>query len=366
MSELLAMMMRKQQYMNLDIVGSPTISNGIVSGFSASDYLNLQNTITLSKDSNIEIVEKINKPSDKNSNSFIGTETRFGFAIQLNNSGKMAVYVGDGNSWITSNVGTFILDNDTDYYIKIKITNGLFNVLYSVDNINYTLDTSLDISSLTAEEQYNLRLGVARNTTNYFNGQIDINQSYIKIANTKYKFQFTMPLTKVGSPTIVDGVVSGFSASDYLRLDNLNIGTKDFEIATSFISNNVVNNRFFASFGSSSVFTGFNISSSGAIRFYVYDGTNQYNVIFETYQSNTKYYIKGYRKGTEIGIKVSTNNINWTTITNAIPENANIQLENGLMYIGANTYSGSAFDGSIDINNSYIVLNGTKYIFTLP
>ena len=39
MSKLLAMMMRKQQYMDLSVVGSPTINNGVVSGFSDSDYL---------------------------------------------------------------------------------------------------------------------------------------------------------------------------------------------------------------------------------------------------------------------------------------------------------------------------------------
>lgn len=186
MSKLLGAFLNKAYPMaKYTIVGSPTITDGVVSGFSSSNYLELQNTITLSKDSNIEIVEKINKPSDKNSNSLIGTATRYGFAVQVAYSGRLLLYIGNGSAWSISGsngqVGTNILDNDTDYYIKIKISNSLFNVYISTDNINYTLDNSLDISVLTKEQQYNLRLGMARNTANYFNGSIDLNETYIKI-----------------------------------------------------------------------------------------------------------------------------------------------------------------------------------------
>lgn len=188
MSKLLGAFLNKAYPMaKYTVVGSPTITDGVVSGFSSSNYLELQNTITLSKDSNIEIVEKINKPSDKGSNSFTGTATRYGFGLVITNSGKLLLYIGNGSSWSISGssgqVGTNILDNDTDYYIKIKISNSLFNVYISTDNINYTLDNSLDISALTTEHQYNLRLGMARNTTNYFNGSIDLNETYIKINN---------------------------------------------------------------------------------------------------------------------------------------------------------------------------------------
>lgn len=371
-------------YMKLDKVGEPTIdSNGVASGFSSSNYLELQNQITLSKDSNIEIIEKINKPSDKSSNSVIGTATGYGFALQGGSSGKLLLYIGNGSTWsvINGQVGTNILDTDTDYYIKIKISNGLFNVYISTDNINYTLDNSVDISALTTEQQYTLRLGMARNTANYFNGSIDLKNSYITINNARYQLQLPDDttsrainitaatgnnLTKTGNPIIDEnGIASGFSASNYLQLNNFNnIETNNIELCIKYTPTTLTATRLLATADSGTTFTGIAVgnTSPNYFRFFVYGNNTQYVVVSSvTAQANTNYYIIAYRKGNKIGIKVSSDGINYTTDEISIPDNLSLTNANKL-YFGLNKNSGASFiNGSIDLNQSYIKV-GQNYL----
>lgn len=372
MSKLLAMMMKPKPIMYATIKGSLTENNGIFSGFSSSNYLELQNTITLSKDSNIEIIEKINKPSNKGSNSFVGTISRHGFVVQGTNNGNITVFIGNGNSWSVTGdsgrTGTVVLNNDTEYYIKIKIANGVFNVLYSTDNINYISDISVDISSLTTEQQYTLGFGIARLSTSYFTGSIDLNRSYIKIDNTKYKLQAVVGYEQVGSPTITDGVVSGFSSSDYLKIENF---PKNVNFSGKVRAKLNTENSGFCSlfrFQRTSPNDRFSVENNNVsiVRIYHYNETTSSNASNSIYSLTlggvwVDYIFDYDRVAKTVSIKAINVNDNSTlfdeTYNNCVLDNTDY-VQFGYMF--------QAWNGEIDMNETYIKINNKLWFNGQP
>lgn len=365
------------------IQGSPTQSPyGVFSGFSSSNYLLTQNYIDIDNTSNIEIVTKINKPNNQDSNGVISTNTRYGFYLRINYSGYILCYLGNGSSFNIANgvAGSHILDNNKTYYIKIKISNGSFSIMISEDNQTYITDNTFDISSLTTTQQYRINFGVGRNTSNYFDGTIDLNHSYIKIDDTKYKLQAVVGYTVVGSPTVSDGVVSGFSDSNYLRTSQnlFNIQQNDnFEFVTKFKTPNDY------TLGSSSFYY---IIGFGASRIQSYGFTagiriNKSNKklslttpIFNYEYSNalvdnTWYYVRFYRKNRKNCVfEYSTDNKNWISVTQISTKEMLNDGYNYKLVIGAsNTAAVSALiGGQIDLNETYIKINNKLWFNGLP
>ena len=180
-----------------------------------------------------------------------------------------------------------------------------------------------------------------------------------------------MPLSIVGNPTITDGVVSGFSSSDYLQT-NLGISntTNIIEISLKFTIGTISEQGIF---GSTNNFTkyGFNLNSDGTLRTGVrvsVDGTESNKNLSSdlVLSANSTYYaVMSCDKNTHIlTLKISTDGQNWTTKTSDIGSFDNfVGLGNNKIGYTQN----GAFDGSIDIksNKSFTIIDGTKYIFTI-
>ena len=184
-----------------------------------------------------------------------------------------------------------------------------------------------------------------------------------------------MPLTVVGSPTITDGVVSGFSADDFLVLPNINsLSTFEIKMKFKITTNsdsymNIISTRY--QWG----LQGFQLKNNtlqAKLR-YNYQETNTTKTITQSYdfQENIDYYVKYiFNENNEFYVGISTDDITYTySSVENIPNGATILLpissSIGKLSIGV-TIQYSAFQGEIDIPNSYIIINGTKYIFTLP
>lgn len=165
------------------IVGSPTITDGVVSGFSSANYLTLSGGVSIDKD--FEWVFKIHTPSST------ATDQRI---IAYNCGTLCSVYLSGQNQYlrwwinrdadstnhqINSNVALAL---DTDYYIKASHKNGKYELSYSTDDINYTVVGSATFVPTGNTTSVYTDIGV--NHTSYYSpflGAIDIPNCYMII-----------------------------------------------------------------------------------------------------------------------------------------------------------------------------------------
>lgn len=154
---------------NITVVGSLTDNEGVISGFSTSNYATVGNFIGTTADT-IEFVIKLNTGSTLSANTFLYA----GFSIQF--------YNGKLNLTGTGNIGTYTYSANTDYYIKVTYSNNTIECAYSTDGISYTIDGTI---SYTGTIQNLIYLGWG-NVNNALSGSIDLNECYININGTRW------------------------------------------------------------------------------------------------------------------------------------------------------------------------------------
>ena len=160
------------------VVGSPTTTDGVVSGFSSSDYLLLP---VITNTDITEVCMKINIPSsalglNKYFSCLIGAiqmtfysaTTKFTYA-NVNITG-----LGDIFFNVTGNISP-----DTDYWLKYINKGVKCQVYWSTDGINFNLGATKD-NTITSASNY---LYIGGNGSRYFEGKIYLNECYIKKNN---------------------------------------------------------------------------------------------------------------------------------------------------------------------------------------
>lgn len=174
-----------------------------------------------------------------------------------------------------------------------------------------------------------------------------------------------MPLTVVGYPTITDGVVSGFSSSDYVEKNSFGfVNSFSGKIRAKIDSDTTVYNGLFQ-FRTGGTGNLFSLENYGptAIRIYHYDissSSNKAEAIYNLSLANKwiDYYFD-YNNDTKIlNVYGKENNTTIFTKTYNNTEVTGTTFRLGLVFA-------DAFNGEIDINNSNMEIDGTKYIFTV-
>lgn len=179
--------LKKSGTVGYTVVGSPTILDGVVSGFSGSNYLSLPATLDISQ--NFEWVFCITTDD-------LSTEQRI-FAY---NTGTInSVYIQNKylKWWITGDSSNILSTDDlnpnTRYFIKCSNVNGLYSLSYSTDGITYTGLRTKELSLSTTVSSY-YDIGV--NHTSYYSpflGSIDLNETYIKVNGELWFGMETIP-----------------------------------------------------------------------------------------------------------------------------------------------------------------------------
>ena len=309
------MMRKKEQTMYATIKGTLTESpSGVFSGFSNSNYLQLQQQFTLSPTTKAEFCFKINVSNFDTTfnNVFYGNKKQRYFYFGVQTNGKLIISFADGGAdWISLQSSNTALSLNTDYIIKIKIDNNVASIY-----INGTLDKTYKIG-LSATNTINVGIGSGLTSSDYFRGSIDLPNSYVKLGTTKYNLQAVVGYTVVGSPTINDGVVSGFSNSDYLKLPSFDYAnSNNWEMIVAFELDNL-NSDTQTLFDNSASKSGLYIylTNQQKILLYGSDGTNNiFSVTSNALSINQKYYIKIKFTGTSYIFYLSTDKVNWTII----------------------------------------------------
>lgn len=165
-------------------VGSPTITDNVVSGFSASNYLKLPQTFNPSSKT-WEWSFKLTMGSDVSTTAYIlgCTDTSgshgamFGMVY-----GKFTCWLSaNGTSWniVTDGTTTTVLVAGETYYVKFGWTGSEYYIDLSTNGIDYEREYTL--TSTTAVHSSAFNIGSAWHLRNPFKGSIDLTESYIKV-----------------------------------------------------------------------------------------------------------------------------------------------------------------------------------------
>lgn len=170
----------------------------------------------------------------------------------------------------------------------------------------------------------------------------------------------------VGNPTIVDGVVSGFSADDYILLPSVRIKSISELIIKIKLNPSALGQNVYTNFlmGPTS-FQGFTYC---ATNYFAYSGFTVAGLgdllINHNLQPNTDYWLKYTNDGTNCASWWSEDNVNYTVGT--IKESSLITENNsGKIRVGSRL-DRLAFPGSIDLNETYIKVNGVPWFTGKP
>ena len=180
-----------------EVVGNPTITDGVVSGFSGTDALLLTHNLDIKN--GLEAVFKIHTASTlPGANQYImvynpGNNTvAQPLGLWLGTSGKVAFSTRNG-----SIVSASALNNDTDYYLKVTSSSGVYELFYGTDGVNYTsIGTATDTdAALTNHIELGAWTFASSSLYRPLKGSIDLNESYIKLSGNMW-FRGTEAMTK--------------------------------------------------------------------------------------------------------------------------------------------------------------------------
>lgn len=362
---------------NCTVVGSPTIVDGVASGFSTSNYLKTEQNF-LASYTNYEVVFKAKL------NATGGGLFTFARGFQ----GELKCFFRTNNIEVfpySQVEGSIILSNtfsvDSYYYIRFRRNGNMAYLDYSLDGDNYIGTVSKEFTQWNTVDGP-VEIGGVRAWGSSFNdGLIDLNETYIKLNGqpwfgvcttpvSRVRLQGPVEYTVVGSPTIQNGIVSGFSTSNYLKSGGVFDFSHPFEV-------NISVKDFEGTGGSQYVF-GLSAGSEGALThslgmyhggqatgLSMSYGSNQYwSSLAPTLTAHVPYTINLSSDGTTVTVKVTQGN-NSKTSTKALSDFATTgtcELRLGLWA----TYGQVFTSGSIDLNETYVRVNGKLWFGKEP
>lgn len=374
------------------VVGSPTINNGVMTNSDPSNYISIRHWEQYKP---FEFAMKINTGTRPADTCWLVRSN--GLLLYWKWDARLTFFLRDINNVQQGISGTTQLENNKDYWIKIIYDGTMASMYLSTDSQNYSLEVSQAISVITND--YSINIGSLRNTYP-FTGSIDLNQTYIKVngklwfwqpQKSKYivkdgKLVFADPglyLTGpvnyevVGSPAIVDGVASGFSADDYTKTSssidvNYNI-VNGFDLQTrikipSYSSGLAI--HYFT--GSGGISSGLSINSAGKVYWLIgRDDTSETNISIgggtTTIPLDTYYYIRLKISNKIATLYTSIDGALWNTESTLDMTEMVIKIYYnrpfGFGHAGISTNNNYIFNGSIDLNNTYIKVNDQLWFY---
>ena len=170
------------------VVGNPTIVDGIVSGFSYSDRLNITANVANSDIAEMVWKFKLDSSGLKNNYNFIFYKTSGNLQISIygNSTSQTfnapSIYLpGPNQSHLFTN---FIPSYDVWYWVKYTYDGTTVRLYSSTDGTNYTLRNTIENVTITGTGGvYQIGWGSSQDPTSiqYFSGSIDLNETYIKV-----------------------------------------------------------------------------------------------------------------------------------------------------------------------------------------
>lgn len=214
------------------VVGSPTIVDGVVSGFSANDYLRANLELPEEVDA-VEVQLKFKMPNSVD--DFVGHNVckLAGAVFQVFSK---LLYIPQG-SFSSTVACSYVMEYGSDVVVKLVSNKEKTDIYFKNNNgvweLNKTVQEPLRYSG-TCVFGKNLT-----SDTIYWSTSIDLNHTYITVnglprfGSCPVRAKFRTGLAKyniVGSPTVEDGILSGVIGDNRCIIPSFNPGEKDFEM----------------------------------------------------------------------------------------------------------------------------------------
>lgn len=382
---------------NFEIVGDVTFNDGVLSGFSETNYALTPNTPPQNITS-YEFVAKFTTGALNNTQQGILANSNTNRAtpqILINTSNNLDFcHPINSDTWATSIIKS--VTANTTYWVKATWDGETVSFYYkTTEEGDYSLIGTQSATTIYWTEV----VGIGTDETEHpFNGSIDLNESYININGQRwwqwngvtgqgYSWQ-TFPAAKigkvamkseiaepnytvVGSPTITEaGVVSGFSTGNYVQLpQEFNPDGQTWEAVYDFVTgSNVSTNQAIMSNPRAHSGIILHIFESKINYYASSDGSTMditdgsYVTGTSTLSANTHYYIKLAFTGTQYIVYLSTTGKFNGEETTEITVTSSESLYPGTMCFGIGSSGGTTaaypFLGTINLSGCYITLGG--------
>ena len=219
---------------NFSIIGTLTNNNNnIFSGFTSTDYITLPNILTISENTDFEIVINFTTGSDitTNQNLFSSLSTE-GYGIALNiASSVLSLYLSsNGTSWdiCKAMLGNSVLLPNANYFCKLKFDGQKYVYYLSQDGIEWSEECVVKTSLRVVQATKNPYIGYYNKSVS-FSGSIDLNKSYIKINNELWWEAGLIRQNENGhkyyniiSKSQIDSIYNTYGIADFYGIDEEN------------------------------------------------------------------------------------------------------------------------------------------------
>lgn len=169
------------KFPNVTIIGEPTITHGQISDFSSTSYLKFPFLVDF-KNQPFEISMSFTTSGNVTNQENI-FDSDFGLAYAIRN-GKFVIAIStNGTSWdLGEGVGTYTVQPNTTYYVKIAWDKSNYTLAYSLDGTAYTTD--ITVAGTVQPYPKQIYIGVGENFAsilNHFSGIVNLNNATLKI-----------------------------------------------------------------------------------------------------------------------------------------------------------------------------------------
>ena len=361
-------------------IGSPTMTDGIATGFSSSNYYKLDTPFLPGNNAWVIVIRaKFNNLTARHTLiSFAASNTR---SVQLTTTvnSTLVTYLssnGTSTNLAQAKESTLTVQANTWYYFRIRFTKTAYEISVSEDGQVWTTYITVNSSTPVWQGTY---FSIGYNFSQYpepMDGYIDFNNSYIQIEDTAFwgysvsraKIR-TNPFVKyevVGNPTIADGVASGFTTTDYITTQSAPQDTdvRNYELFTKIRINSIPTSTEFLMCYQAGAREGISIINDGRIRFQTSRAigtTGEPSIYSSACSAGDEVLIHTYYKGNNVWVlEISKDNgATWETYTRTVRSELSAMDTSRVFTIGGSQFYSSQYkspfvSGSIDLNNTYI------------
>lgn len=181
------------KYSNVTKIGSLTDTNGVLSGFSSSNYaMTKPNQFTAAAESanSWEMVFKITYSSHTEYQNIWSQGGSYASKLMIIASGSLSLVINNSGTStdVVNIIGSTTLTNGNTYYVKAEYTGTEYNLYISTDGDTYTLEATASVSTQITDRGTNtIGINIA-DGSNYkeFKGSIDLTESYINIDGERW------------------------------------------------------------------------------------------------------------------------------------------------------------------------------------
>lgn len=355
--------------LNATVVGNfARINKGVASGFSKSQYLVLPNNFDVAGGRTWEMLYKFTTGSDVSTGQTLTGTNYYRFdpvCIFLEDAKFGLDFCSGTGTNIFSKTGAYKVLPNTDYWIKVSFDGSKYALAYSLDGVDYIEDISYATTKVVYSQPLTIGIQCASNNGSFsspFLGTIDLYQSYININGERWWSGDSY--TKVGS-WIDEGVVSGFTSSNYTRLPFTFEGGyyNNWELVTKIKVNSYSSGPAILCVNSSYGIFNYAITTSGRVQLALSTSTDSFNICDDTGEKvldlNTWYWYKAEFTGTAYNTYWSTDGKTWN-LDSSVQKSTKLGSISALNFGVRTRNNDQILDGYIDMQETYFKANGVN------